>query len=233
MTDDRPRTLARAQTSRGELALRVRDGLQGPVHELIVAGVFAMDDAEMSTEIELARAGLTGCANPRRVLVGGLGLGHTTLAVLADERVVSVTVVEIEDTLVAWAREGLVPTLTRVAADPRVHLVAADVGDHLGAEGAAYDAILLDVDNGPSFLVHQHNAGLYAETSLRAMLRRVAPGGILAIWAAQLEPGLLARLTLLAAGDPGVTVEERVLPIEREGRSFDYAIYVVSRIDQR
>ena len=152
-----PTTIAREAGPRGEVAVRVRRGPSGPVHELIVAGVFAMDDAETSSEVALAEMALAQCARPQRVLIGGLGLGHTALAVLRDARVREVTAVEIEPALIGWARAGLVPALAAVGADPRVRLVEGDVGAILGREGTAYDVVLLDVDNGPSFLVHERN----------------------------------------------------------------------------
>ena len=218
--EEPPRTLARAQTSRGDLALRVRASPGGPVHELIVAGIFAMDDVDHSTEDVLAEAALSRCGTPARVLVGGLGLGHTALAVLHDRRVAELEIVEL-------AHAGLVPTLAAVAADPRVRLRIADIAAVLTEPGPAYDVVLLDVDNGPSFLVHQANAGLYAEAHLRAAIDRLAPGGVLAIWAAQREPELFARLQEIAGAQDSIA--ELVLPITREGRSFDYAIYLVER----
>jgi len=220
-----PTTIAREAGPRGEVAVRVRRGPSGPVHELIVAGVFAMDDAETSSEVALAEMALAQCARPQRVLIGGLGLGHTALAVLRDARVREVTAVEIEPALIGWARAGLVPALAAVGADPRVRLVEGDVGAILGREGTAYDVVLLDVDNGPSFLVHERNHQLYGEPALRATLARVAPGGVLVIWAAQREPALLALLGEVAGPD---RVSEVVLPIERDGRAFDYALYVVT-----
>jgi len=218
--------VARADGARGVVALRVRQGPAGPVHELIVAGIFAMDDAETSSEIALAEVALARCPRPDRVLIGGLGLGHTALAVLRDARVEEVTVVELEPALLDWARADLVPALTAVGADPRVRLVEGDVGAFLGTAGTEYDVVLLDVDNGPSFLVHEPNHLLYGEPALRAALARVAPGGVLVIWAAQREPALLALLGEVAGPD---RVSEVVLPIQRDGRAFDYALYVVTR----
>ncbi|WP_068402520.1 hypothetical protein [Kribbia dieselivorans] len=218
------RTLVTATTPRGEVALRERGSGTGVVHELVVAGVFAMDSVDTSTEVLLARRSLDLVAEPTRVLVGGLGLGYTALEVLKDARVRGLDVVEIEEDLVIWARLGLTPTLGLVARHPRVHLRSADVAAVL--TGAAdepvgpWDIVLLDVDNGPSFLVHAGNAHLYSEATLTAALSRVAPGGILAIWAAQREPALLTRLRSLAP------TEELIVPVSREGREFDYALYV-------
>lgn len=223
--DHGPETVAAATTPRGEIALRERLDTDGSVvHELIVAGVFAMDTVDTTTESTLAVRALTEVEDPRRVLVGGLGLGFTAWQVLKDPRVREVHVVEIEEDLVQWARLGLTPTLGVLARHPRVTLHAQDVaivlaGDESAAQGP-WDLVLLDVDNGPSFLVHEGNARLYSTPGLADAVGRVAPGGALAIWAAQREPELLAALEGLAP------TTEVLLPVEREGRTLEYALYV-------
>lgn len=219
-----PETIAAAQTARGTIALRERTQDDGTlVHELIVAGVFAMDTVDTSTETALAQRSLERVASPGRVLVGGLGLGFTAWQVLKDKRVRELHVVELEEDLVHWARLGLTPTLGMLARHPRVTLHADEVGAALTADDgprAPWDLVLLDVDNGPSFLVHEANERIYSAPALSAMLSVVAPGGALAIWAAQREPGLLDTLQGLAP------TEELVLPVEREGRHLEYAIYL-------
>ncbi|KRE37469.1 hypothetical protein ASG73_07250 [Janibacter sp. Soil728] len=216
-------TIVSATTPRGEIALRERpdpDG-SGVVHELVVAGVFAMDSLDTSIEVALAQEALARTEAPARVLVGGLGLGFTTWQVLKDKRVRHVDVVEIEEDLVGWARLGLAPTLGLVARHPRVTVHAGDVDRVL--QGAAdpagpWDLVLLD--NGPRFLVREGNEGLPRADALQAALSRVTSGGVLAIWAAQREPALLASLEALAPTD------EVLLEVEREGRRLEYALYL-------
>ena len=214
---DEPVTLARATGPHGEVLLRRR----GEVEELVVNGVFAMDSSETRTERELARL----AAGAARVLVGGLGLGYTA-AELLDADVAVLDVVELEDCLVGWARQGLTPTLDRVARDPRVRLWTADVAAVLDGRTAQptgpWDAVLLDVDNGPDFLIHDANAALYAEPALRRAYARLAPGGVLALWSQGRSPSLLAALTGL-----GGTVAERTFGVRREGRDLEYAVYTV------
>jgi spermidine synthase len=225
---DPPVTLGRAETPRGEVVLRRRGSGPGAVEELVVNGAFAMDSTETHSERELGRI----ASGAPRVLVGGLGLGYTVAAVLeeADRAgwAVSVDVVELEGDLVRWAHEGRTPTLARVAADPRVRLHAGDVatvlaGRRRGPTGP-WDAILLDVDNGPDFLIHAANDALYAEPALRSAYARLAPGGVLAIWCQAPSPPLLAALRRV---DP--SAEETRHVVQREGRTFTYAIETARR----
>lgn len=218
-------TIVSATTPRGEIALRERPDPQGSgvVHELVVAGVFAMDSLDTSTEVALAQEALARVDAPDRMLVGGLGLGFTAWQVLKDKRVRHVDVVEIEEDLVGWARLALAPTLGLVARHPRVTIHAGDVDLVLSGEtdpAGPWDLMLLDVDNGPSFLVHEGNERLYRADALQDTLSRVAPRGVLAIWAAQREPALLATLESLSP------TEEVLLEVEREGRRLEYALYL-------
>jgi spermidine synthase len=221
---EEPVVVGRSTTSRGEVLLRRR----GPIEELLVNGTFAMDSTETHSERELGR--LAGGAP--RVLVGGLGLGCTAAAVLdeADQRgcAVSVDVVELEPALGTWAREGRTATLARVAADPRVRLHVADVANVLAGLGdvpvGPWDAILLDVDNGPDFLIHAQNDALYAEPGLRSAYARLAPAGVLAVWCQAPSRPLLDALRRV---DP--SAEETRHAVQRDGRTFVYAIDTVRR----
>ncbi len=223
MTDvEELRVLARADSPRGEVVLR-RRLLTGAreVDELIVNGTFAMDSAETSTERALART------LPRpgaEVLVGGLGLGFTA-AELLRLGAGRVEVVEIEGCLVSWARAGVTGTLAAVATDPRVRLTVADIADVLRAEDdRRWDAIVLDVDNGPDFLIHEANARVYSAELLAAAADRLRPGGVLAVWCQGPAPAL--ALTLAGLGG---AVREELTEVVRQGRQFTYAIYILTR----
>lgn len=207
--------LARASTPAGEIALRQR----GEVIELVVNGVFAMDSAEVASELALAEA---AGPIPGRVLVGGLGLGYTT-AHLLRAGATSVRVVELAAPLVEWAQAGITEQLRLVATDPRVELVCSDIADAIAAAEPGWDAILLDVDNGPSFLIHDHNAHLYSEAFLASCLALLNPGGHLVIWCETASPDLEIVLRRVAA-----RVELISVPVTREGHSFDYALYRAS-----
>lgn len=219
------RTLARATSPQGDTLLRLRRTEAGEVVELVVNGVFAMDSTETSSERALARLVPPWA---RRVLVGGLGLGYTAAALLdrTELRLDRLDVVELEPCLVAWAVEGLTPQLAHLAGDERVRLHVGDVAVALSGTGAPdgpWDAILLDVDNGPDFLIHDANAGLYGADLLRSASERLAPRGLLAIWCQGPAPELLTTLSAL-----GRSTEHRY-QVDRADRTFDYVVYVLDR----
>ena len=203
--------------SDGNLVLRRRE--DGSL-ELRANGVFVMDTVETSTERELAVRALALHPAPARVLVGGLGLGFTLRAVLADPRVEHVTVVEIETALVAWTRAGLVPG-GEALSDPRTRVEVADVAHVLAGSCSAYDLILLDVDNGPGYLVHDANAGLYRAPALEDARRATRPGGIVVVWSAAAS----SELEMTMAGVFGGV---RALPydVDLQGRAETYWLYV-------
>jgi spermidine synthase len=212
-------TLARADGPNGEVVLRRRGCGDTAVDELIVNGAFAMDSMETSTERALGS--LPFPFEGATVLLGGLGLGYTA-AELLSQGVARLDVVELEPALVEWARQRLTPVLGRVADDSRVRLRAADLAAVLGRRDGrqSWDAILLDVDNGPDFLIHPHNAALYSTQGLRIAMTRLRPGGLLAVWAAGSSPALLDSLRTL---DPSAT--EHRYEIRRGEREWSYAIY--------
>jgi spermidine synthase len=239
--------LGRYDGPRGEVILRHRFGSGPVVEELIVNGAFAMDSSETLAERTLGElavdSAVSTTARPR-LLVGGLGLGYTAseiLAVAAATGVdVHVDVIEIEECLIDWARAAVTPTLAALAADPRVRLHAGDIRSVLsrspdrehrntGAEPRTgpfgpWDAIVLDVDNGPDFLIHGANRALYTQTGLRAAWEQLGPGGTLAIWCQGRSALLHDELRRLAP-----SAREILFDVSRGERRFAYAIYTVNR----
>jgi spermidine synthase len=209
--------IARDESARGELVLRQRD--EG-VLELRANGVFVMDTAETTSERALATEALTRHDDPHAVLIGGLGLGFTLAAVLADERVRRVVVAEIEPALVGWLRDGTVPHGPALMADPRVEVVVGDVADTLAAADATYDLVLLDVDNGPGYLVQDANAALYGTDLLTATRRAIAPGGLCVVWSAAPDDALLHAL-----GEVFGDAEAAAYDVDLQGRAEQYWLY--------
>lgn len=196
------------------MVLRERDG----VTELIVNGVFAMDSTEVASELALADAALPA----NSVLVGGLGLGYTA-ARLLEHGVSRIRVVELAEQLVAAARAGATAQLAQVSAAPAVELVVGDIADSITG---SWDAILLDVDNGPTFLIHDQNARLYRDDFLSRCLAALNPAGRLVIWCEAISPGLAAALERV-----GGQVSSVKIPVHRGERHFDYVLYQAVRPD--
>ncbi|MEV6226406.1 hypothetical protein AB0L88_00765 [Saccharopolyspora shandongensis] len=183
--------VARNDSERGELVLLRREG----VLELRVNGVFVMDTVHTETERLLAGATLRAAARTDRVLVGGLGLGFTLREVLADPRVREAHVVEIEPDLIDWHRRGLVPETADAIRDDRVVFRVGDVAEVLDAQPpGSFDVLLLDVDNGPDFLVYDGNSALYRADFLVRCREKLTPAGIVAIWSADASPDLSAAM---------------------------------------
>ena len=225
---DRPssesRDLARAESPRGELVLREHrpdDG--GPTRlELRANGVFVMDNVEVGTEQALARSALARVERPEAVLIGGLGLGFTMHEVLGDSRVARCTVVEIEQALVDWMRDGTVGHGPGLLADERLDMVVADVA-HAVAEASpgSYDLVLMDVDNGPGYLVHEANAALYDVPFLQRVHEVLREDGVLAVWSAAEAPALGAALAGVFAE---VVVDEH--DVRLQDRDERYYLYL-------
>lgn len=215
--------VARAATGRGEVVLRERRDQEGRrTLELRVNGVFVMDTAETSSERALATAALELVDAPDSVLVGGLGLGFTVREILADDRVESCTVVEIEQAVVDWMGDGTVPHGPELLADDRLDVRVGDVANVVAETPPAhYDLVLLDVDNGPCQLVHAGNAALYDVPFLRSVRDALRPDGVAVVWSAAESPALTQAL----AGTFDAT-ETLALPVNLQGREERYWLHL-------
>jgi spermidine synthase len=218
--------IARAASERGEVVLRQRRDGDDPdaagAVELRVNGVFVMDTVETSTERALATAALKQVDEPRDVLIGGLGLGFTAHEVLADPRVERVAVVELEDSLVEWMRDGTVPHGPSYLADERLRVVVADIRSAVAeASPGSYDLVLLDVDNGPGYLVHDANAEVYEAAFLDRVHDLLRPGGALVVWSAARSDELAGALGSVFGSVTPVAHE-----VDLQGRAEQYFLYI-------
>ena len=163
----------------------------------------------MSGSIELMNSRLSGsetalahlaCARLQgrakvQVLVGGLGMGFTLRAALAElPRDAGVVVAELVPAVVAWARGAMAGLFEGCLDDPRVVIRESDVAEVIAAARGAFDAILLDVDNGPGGLNRDANDRLYSIGGLNAARRALRPGGVLAVWSAGRDDSFTRRL---------------------------------------
>ena len=186
-----PVVLDRHEGAHGEVVLRQH----GQLLQIIANGTFLMDTSDGRSERLLVRAALEELLRdgprrePPRLLVGGLGVGFSLAAAAAEPAWGHITVVEREEAVIGWHREGGPLSGLSAAAlrDPRTEIVHADLLDHLGRVGP-YDALCLDIDNGPGWTVTEDNASLYPPGGLAACRASLAPGGVLAVWSAQASP---------------------------------------------
>jgi spermidine synthase len=190
-SSDPVQEIERVQGVNGELVLRRR----AAHHEIVANGVFLMDTSDGRSERLLVTATAARMPARGRLLLGGLGVGFSLAAALAEPRVREVHVVEVEPAVVRWNRGPLAAHHGDALADPRVQVHVADVVAVLaGAAEAQFDAVCLDVDNGPDWVVVPQNARLYTPPGVAAALRVLAPGGVLAVWSASRADALAAHL---------------------------------------
>ena len=188
--DERPEVVERVVTGRGELALR----RVGDQYEIISNGVFLMDTRAGDSERLLVRSALDAVPDRARVLVGGLGVGFSLDEAARSTRPGRITAVELEPALVAWHATHLRRFSGAALADPRVEVVTADLVGWLRATTDRFDAICLDIDNGPEWTTFEENAVLYTDAGLALLRSRLAPGGVLAVWSAAPSESFAARL---------------------------------------
>jgi spermidine synthase len=130
-----------------------------------------------------------------RILIGGLGMGFTLRAALAAlEPEARIVVAELVPAVVAWARGPMAEVFGTSLTDPRVSVREADVGEVIRSGAAAFDAILLDVDNGPEGLTRKTNDALYDLKGLSIARMALRPGGVLAVWSSGPNPRFTWRL---------------------------------------
>lgn len=195
---------------------------------VIMAGRIPLMNSRMSgSEEALATLGwecVAGRAAPR-ILVGGLGMGFTLrklLAIIGAET--RITVAELVPEVVGWARGPLAPLFEGSLDDPRVTIEITDVAAAIGAHKAGYDAILLDVDNGPDGLSRPGNDRLYSVKGLAAARAALRPRGVLAVWASEPDANFTRRL-----GTAGFRVEEKTVRERSNGKGARHTIWLATR----
>ncbi|PAX08171.1 spermidine synthase [Sphingomonas lenta] len=200
---------------------------RGADHMIVLDRNELMNSRMSGSEEALATmtcARLRGRAAPR-LLIGGYGMGFTlraALAVLGPKA--RVIVAELVPEIVEWARGPMAALTAGCLDDPRVALEMADVADVIAAAPGAYDAILLDVDNGPDGLVRADNDRLYSPAGLAAAWRALTPGGVLAVWSAAPDSAFTKRLARA-----GFAVEEEAVRARGNGKGPRHVIWFARR----
>jgi len=178
----------------GELRLMERRGVE---FSIMAGRLELMNSRRGRSEEALARLAcerLRGRPAPR-LLIGGLGMGFTLRAALAElGPKAQVVVAELVPEVVAWAKGPLAAVHGESLTDPRVEIRETDVGAEIAAAASGYDAILLDVDNGPDGLTRAGNDRLYDAGGLQAARTALRPGGVLAIWSAGPDKAFVRQL---------------------------------------
>lgn len=172
----------------------------------------------------LAAEKLEGRGRPR-MLIGGLGMGFTlraALAVLGEGA--SITVAELVPEVISWAQGPMSSVFAGCLDDPRVTLHQGDVGELIRAGRSEWDAILLDVDNGPDGLTREGNDALYSASGLAAVHRALVPQGILSVWSSAPDPAFTRRLR-----QAGFDVEEKPTRASTRKRGARHMIWLVLR----
>ncbi|CDZ33305.1 Spermidine synthase [Neorhizobium galegae bv. officinalis] len=186
----------------GELRLKQR----GAEFSIMLGSTELMNSRLSGSEEALATLSCERIAGRKNthMLIGGLGMGFTLRAALGalpdDTRV---TVAELVPAVVDWARGPMAEFHKGTLDDPRVDIHVGDVGALIRSRNAAYDAILLDVDNGPEGLTRASNDSLYNHTGLRAAKAALRDNGVLAVWSSAPDAGFTRRLR-----DVGFATEE-------------------------
>ncbi|GGO49712.1 spermidine synthase [Streptomyces daqingensis] len=234
-----PVVLDRREGPHGEVVLR----RHGELLQIISNGTFLMDTSDGRSErllVEAALEELRGPISPEngatpgrapvsgpsrqgpregpRLLVGGLGVGFSLAAAAAEPAWGRITVVEREEAVIDWHREGgpLSPLSAEALRDPRTEIVHAGLAEYLRTDGgplsgASFDVLCLDIDNGPGWTVTDDNGSLYSPAGLASCRARLAPGGVLAVWSAQPDPTFDDALR--NAGFQGIRTHE--IPVVR------------------
>jgi len=212
-----------------ELILHHRDD----IYTIRVDGHQLMTSHAHGSEESLARLGCGHLADRRgaRVLIGGLGMGYTlraALDVLPDSA--TAVVAEVFPAVVTWCRGLLADLAGDPLADGRVKVIERNVIALLEREKGSYDAILLDVDNGPHALTLISNRRLYGESGLALIRARLGEGGVLAVWSAFPDKPFVRRLRKC-----GFEVHAETVCARDEGESPDHTIFLarVSRRERR
>lgn len=226
----------------GELTLRRRlDPATGvDIFEVKLGEEYLMSSLFTVAEVEVARLALARLAvsgpdgGGLDVAVGGLGLGYTAEAVLADRRVRELVVVDVLEPVIRWHRQGLVPVGPVLTADPRCRLehgdffaMAAGAGFDPQAPGRVFDAVVVDIDHSPAHLLAEGSASFYGPAGTRRLAEHLRPGGVYSLWSN--DPPDEGYLATLAEVFVDVAAEVVTFPNPLQGRPATNTVYLATR----
>ena len=191
-------------TDIGAVSLRRRRilSLDEDVWEVLLGEEHLMSSLFTASEVALAQLGLAALgeapAEGWDVVVGGLGLGYTAATVLEDERVGRLRVVELLAPVIEWHEKRLVPLDPPLVADKRCRVIEGDFFALAASDegfGGPQDAILIDIDHTPDWLLDQRSGSFYSEEGLARLARHLKPGGVMGLWSdARADEAFVARM---------------------------------------
>ncbi|MEO0977675.1 MAG: spermidine synthase [Pseudomonadota bacterium] len=225
-----------APTPIGAISLRRRHilSLKTDVFEILLGEEHLMSSLFTASEIALAEKGLAALeGDGLDVLVGGLGLGYTAKAALAENRVRTLDVIDLLEPVIRWHREGLVPMKTELADDPRCRFVQGDFfalaasqdGFDEERPGRRYDALLIDIDHTPERLLHGGSKGFYTAEGFTSVQRFLKPGGVMGLWSDEAPDDAITALLASAFDDAWSEPVVFENPLQ-DGREVIQAVYL-------
>ena len=207
----------------GELRLKQR----GTEFSIMLGTIELMNSRLSGSEEALARLSHERIRTRSRphMLIGGLGMGFTLRAALAELPLdARITVGELVPAVVAWARGPMAAVFAGCLDDARVTIREGDVGRLIQSATGDYDAILLDVDNGPEGLTRRANDDLYSVAGLREARKALRPNGVLSVWSSAPDAAFTRRLK-----QAGFVVEELSVRASTKGRGARHVIWMATK----
>jgi spermidine synthase len=227
-----------AETPIGDLSLRRRRELKlgVDVYEIKLGDEVLMSSLFTASEIALAEIGIAALSGANLdVAVGGLGLGYTAEAVLKHDNVGALLVIDLLQPVIDWHESGLLPLGPLLTADPRCRFVQGDffalatseAGLDPDTPGRRFDAILVDIDHSPEFLLDPGNAAFYESEGLEKLATQLKPDGVFGLWSNDLEDtAFKARLGTVFAD---VRAEPVTFHNPLQERDFTQTVYLARR----
>jgi spermidine synthase len=214
-----PEVIERASTKNGEIQLQKRN----EDYEIIFNGTFLMATYNGNSEQLLVSSAIKATPFPKKILIGGLGVGFSLGEALRHKGIENVTVVEIEPKIIEWNKKYLAKFSNNGLEDSRVKIINDDLIEWMFKTKEQYDVICLDIDNGPHWTVFSHNSRLYSCEGLGRLTELLNTNGAISFWSASKSPVFERRLRSFFKNI-------NVYPVTLDGKKPDY-VYVAFERD--
>ncbi|MFW5980362.1 MAG: hypothetical protein ACOCQ2_03260 [Halanaerobiales bacterium] len=192
-------------------------------YEVFASGTLLFGSKEKTSCTQLARIALNHHSQPEIVLIGGLGMGFTLQEVLTEDTIQEIDVIEIEPEVVEWNKKFFAQQNDKAVNDSRVKIFITDIINYLSQfSSPKFDIIILDIDNGPTNVIHPDNSYLYSKEMLKITAELLRPRGLLAIWSVTREKWFLKRLNKIFK-----EVQEKTIltPHKKSGSDYVYLAF--------